>query len=260
MKSFATYIQIACIRISFIFFCILLFPVLSINSFLHRRKVKKQPFSRSFVVRFCDRFPIGYQIYNFIMNFPLSYKVYSILPELSGKNVLQVGSGTGALNKYFKNNKKYENIELVNLDTNINSINFALKTGAYSDYIHADICNVPLEDESFDAIIFARCFHHIKNAKSAFKECNRLLKRGGIIVVSDVVSLSKDIPDKSFMMNSNFDGLIWRYNKTAFQSHISKNLPPTLKIKSLEFIRQLSITNYNVLFPHTDGLVLIEKM
>jgi SAM-dependent methyltransferase len=252
-------VNIFLIRCSFYIFCIILSPMLIINSFFHKRKIKREPFARSLVVRFCDRYPIGYQVYNFIMNFPLSFKVYSILPPLDKKRILQVGSGTGALNKYYKKYEKNASVEFVNLDTNLNSINYAIKTGAYKNYINADICRVPLDNDNFDVIVFARCFHHIKNAKAAFRECARLLKSGGTIIISDVVSLSADFPDKSFMMNSNFDGLIWRYKKVAFESHIQKSLPEALRVKSFDYIRQMSITNYNTAFPHTDGLVIIEK-
>ncbi len=247
------------IRSAFLIFCFALSPLLIVNSISHKRRVKKKPFGKSIVVRICNRYPFGYQIYNFIMNFPLGNNVYSILPKLSGR-VLQVGCGTGALNKYLKSHHKLREAELFNLDTNINSIHYGVRTGAYQDFIHADICDVPVEDEKFDMIVFARCFHHLRAPKKAFKECERLLKKGGVIIISDVVSLSKADPDKSFMMNSNFDGLIWRYNKTAFKGFIAKTIPATLQIKSVDYIRQRNITNYNTFFPNTDGLAIIEKV
>jgi ubiquinone/menaquinone biosynthesis C-methylase UbiE len=258
MKRLLQHIGIGLIKLSLVIFCIPLFPLLLINQIDHKRKIRKNPFYKSFIVRLCEKYPLAYDTYNFIMNFPIFSNVYTVLPSLSDK-VLQVGCGTGELNTYLKKKGRSDTVELYNLDTNINSLKFGQKRNAFSEYIQADICKVPIQNAFFDTIVFARCFHHIKNSKKAFRECERLLKTGGTIIIADVVSLSPSFPDHSFMMNSNFDGLIWRYNKMGFKNHVEKNLPPNLRLKSFNTVRQKSITNYNWFFPHTDGIIVVEK-
>ncbi|RNL53967.1 class I SAM-dependent methyltransferase [Pedobacter jejuensis] len=259
MKKTLENIEIGLIRFSFIIFCIILFPLLFINTVVHKRQIKKDPFYKSYIVRLYERYPLAYEAYILVMNFPLFYNVYNVLPPLSEK-VLQVGCGTGALNIYLKRKGKAENLELYNLDTNINSINFGIKRKAFTSFIHSDIKNAPFEDGFFKTIVFARCLHHIKNHKKVFKECERLLADNGTIIISDHIDLLPNSPDHSYMMNSNIDGVIWRYNEKGLKSHLEKNLPDNLKIKSLKAVRQKCITNYNSFFPNADGLVVIEKL
>ncbi len=259
MKAVFNSIRIFFIKLSLILFWILLSPLLIINAIDHRRKIKTKPFYKSIVVRACERYPWAYDTYNFIMNFPIFSNVYSVLPRLS-KRVLQVGCGTGALNLYLKKHNLMNGSQLYNLDTNINSLIYGKKRGAYSEYIQADICKVPMDDNFFDMMVFARCFHHIKHTRKALTECERLLKGGGVIIIADILTLSPEAPDHSFMMNSNFDGLIWRYNQAGFKAHVEKNLPANLRIKSYEVIRQKSITNYNWFFPHADSIMVLEKV
>lgn len=247
------------VRTMFIIFLSFAFPFLAISKYLHKRKIKKYPFSESFMVKFCTKNPWAYQLYNSIMNFPKSMRVYDVLPPISNK-VLQVGAGTGLLNKYLKKYRNIDKLELFNLDINEYAIQYALNKKIYTNPIIADICKVPVDDDSFDMIVFSRCFHHVRSSKKAFLECNRILRKGGCIIICDMVSLSNKVPNKSFMANSNFDGFIWRYNPDAFRNHIVESLPDTLKVKSIEFVRQNIVTNYNFFYPHSDGIAIIEKI
>ena len=258
MKQLFNNIQIGLVRFSFVVFCIVLSPLLFVNAFFHRRRVKKAPFHKSLIVALCDKYPLAYQLYNFVMGFPLFDRVYAVLPRLNGR-VLQVGCGTGALNIYLKRHRNADDIELHNLDTNLKSINYGLKRRNFDTYIHGDICKVPFEKEYFDAIVFARCFHHIRSPKKAFAECSRLLSGEGRIIICDVISLSATDPEHSYMMNSNFDGLIWRYTEKAFKAHIEKYLPPDLELTQLELVRQKHVTNYNLFYPHTDVVAVLKK-
>ncbi|MCK9370675.1 class I SAM-dependent methyltransferase [Candidatus Dojkabacteria bacterium] len=50
------------------------------------------------------------------------------------------------------------------------------------DYVQ-DICKTDLPDESFDLIILSQTLEHIYTPIEAFKECNRLLKKDGHLIV-----------------------------------------------------------------------------
>ncbi|MBB5441239.1 SAM-dependent methyltransferase [Pedobacter sp. AK017] len=258
MKTILDCIAIGLIKFSFIIFCIILFPLLLVNTIIHKRKIKKNPFFKSHIVRLYERYPLAYEAYILVMNFPLFYNVYNVLPPLKDK-VLQVGCGTGALNIYLQKKGKMAGLELYNLDTNINSIKYGLKRKAFTNYIHSDIKNAPFEDGFFNTIVFARCLHHIKNHKKVFAECERLLAVNGKIIISDHIDLLPGSPNHSYMMNSNIDGVIWRYNEKGLKTHLEKHLPANLKLRSLQAIRQKCITNYNSFFPNADGLAIIEK-
>ncbi len=200
----------------------------------------------------------------YVQNFPYPTSVYKILPELSGK-VLQVGCGTGLLNKYCKkNSSKYENVEFVNMDLNLNSLMFGKKRNRLDNFIKADICKVPLEDEAFDTIVFARCFHHIKYQKKMFRECTRLLKKNGKIIILDLALVNTektniDFSKGAYMANSSIDGIIWRFDKGAFEQMLNKYKTPQLEVQSIEEIRQINITNYNFKYPQTDIIAILNK-
>ncbi len=252
-------ISVFCIRAFHFFMCTIFAPALIVNSRLHKKHIRNEPFKDSPLVHLYNKNLGIYQLYNFIMNFPLGNKVYSVLPLLKGK-ILQVGSGTGALNQYLSCYNKGD-YEIYNLDINKESIDYAVRKGIYNSYIHADICNrTTFEDNTFDMVVFARCFHHVRKTNKALTECSRVLKPGGHVVITDVAALSKDFPETSFMMNSNFDGLIWRYSVPSFEKHIRKNLPPTLIVKEYKAVRQKCVTNYNLFYPHTDVIITLEKI
>lgn len=251
-------VEVIFVKFSFGFFCLALLPLIVINTLDHRRKIKRNPFSKSLIVRMYERYPLFYDLYILVMNFPLFYNVYDVLPPLSNK-VLQVGCGTGALNMYLRRKKKDAGIKLYNLDTNRRSLEYGVRKGAFSDFVHSDIADAPFEDGYFDQIVFARCLHHIKNHRKIFKECVRLLSEKGKIIICDHADLSPAAPKRSYMMNSNIDGVIWRYTGEAFAAHLNRQLPDELSITSIHLQRQKCITNYNFFFPNADAVVIIEK-
>ncbi len=258
-------IQKSIVRCSYVIFFILLSPIYYLNKKDFKKSTKNNPFYISKLVKLQLKYPILYELAMYVQNFPKPTSVYSILPELSGR-VLQVGCGTGLLNKYCeKNSSKYKDVKFVNMDLNLNSLLFGKKRNRFDDYVHADICNVPLEDESFDTIIFARCFHHIKYQKKMFKECTRLLKINGKIIILDIALINdgkkiNDFSKGAYMANSSIDGIIWRFDKKAFVQMLNKSKTSQLEIQSVEEIRQVNITNYNFKYPQTDIIAVLEKV
>ncbi len=247
------------IKVAYIIFIIVFYPLYLFNKYDFKKNTKKNPFYKSIFVRLSEKYPFIYEKSMFVLNFPNPTCVYRILPELKGR-VLQVGCGTGLLNKFYRKNSQ---IEFVNLDVNKKYLEYGLKKKRFSTYIHSDICKVTLEDKSFDTVIFARCFHHIRNHKKALAECSRLINNEGVIIISDPVILQEDKSGthmaKGYMVNSSIDGVIWRFTKSTLLEHIKSCLPPDLIIKSVEDVRQLHITNYNLKYPQTDILVVLEK-
>ncbi|WP_179132305.1 class I SAM-dependent methyltransferase [Paenibacillus sp. RU5A] len=195
----------------------------------------------------------------FVQNFPIPRNVYKILPSLTG-DVLQVGCGTGLLNKFLK---KQTDIRWINMDPNLNSLKLGQRLGRYDAYVQAYIDKpTPLPDQCCNTILFARSFHHIRNHKKAFKECSRLLRDEGSIIIADPVvleSMHSQSEEKGYMANSSIDGVIWRFTKRSFIAHIQKCLPEELTIESVTDTRQIHITNYNLFVPQTDIVVVLRK-
>jgi len=245
------------VRASFVALFVLLSPVYYLNRWDFKRNTKRNPFYTSKLVRLQERYPPLYDLAQWVQNFPVAHRVYKVLPDFSG-DVLQVGCGTGLLNQYMRGRS---DIRFTNLDPNPNALYFGVKLKRYSTCVNAYIDKpTPLQDQSFDVILFARSFHHVRNHKKAFKECSRLLRDGGVIIIVDPVVLEANNENSTgYMANSSIDGVIWRFTKHTFIKHLESCLPETLSILSVNYIRQAHITNYNLFVPQTDAIAVLKK-
>jgi Methylase involved in ubiquinone/menaquinone biosynthesis len=114
------------------------------------------------------------------------YKIIedNIIPLLELKEtdiVLDACCGTGALIPLLKD----KCAELAALDYSLNMLNKAEEVnGSAAVYIEASIEETCCGDEEFDKIICHNSYPHIDDKQKAFKECLRILKNGGIFVIS----------------------------------------------------------------------------
>jgi ubiquinone/menaquinone biosynthesis C-methylase UbiE len=51
------------------------------------------------------------------------------------------------------------------------------------DYLCADVTNIPLGNEIFDIIVCYSCFPHFQDKPGALAEMNRVIKRGGRLLI-----------------------------------------------------------------------------
>lgn len=75
------------------------------------------------------------------------------------------------------------------------------------EFIKADACKLPFEDATFDVVTSFETFEHIENYELFLKECRRVLKPHGILIISTpnkVVSklLKNDNPYHVFEMDA----------------------------------------------------------
>ena len=247
------------VQSAFIFFFALLSPIYYLNRWDFKRGTRRNPFYTSRLVLLLERFPILYELAMFVQNFPIPHKVYGILPEFSG-DVLQVGCGTGLLNRHMRGRR---DVRFTNLDPNGHALRLGLLLRRYSSNIQGFIDKeLPLPDESFDVILFARSFHHVRHHRKAFQQCARLLRKGGRLIIADPVvlkPLAGGSSTKGYMANSSIDGVIWRFTQDSFERHLKSCLPSSLTISSIICGRQLHVTNYNLFVPQTDLIAVIEK-
>lgn len=93
-------------------------------------------------------------------------------PENKGWKVLEIGIDgdvkPGGNYKYFGIGNDYKTLD---------------KLERIKPDIIADICDTGLPKEKWDLIIFSHTLEHIYNFKKALRECHRLLKKGGFLIV-----------------------------------------------------------------------------
>jgi len=106
-----------------------------------------------------------------------------------GSTVLDVGTGTGTLIPFLLS-KIGKTGEIVALDFAEEMLQKARDKGFNGDinYVCADVTDIPLADETFDAIVCYSCFPHFRDKPRAFAEMNRVIKAGGELFICHTAS------------------------------------------------------------------------
>lgn len=102
--------------------------------------------------------------------------------DVKGKKVLDIGCGTGRLARVLIE----KNADYTGVDISEEMLKIAKKKNTKGKFLEADIEELPFEDESFDVIICAFVIVHVGDLKEAFREAYRVLKKGGIFVVTNI--------------------------------------------------------------------------
>jgi ubiquinone/menaquinone biosynthesis C-methylase UbiE len=107
----------------------------------------------------------------------------SIFPE--GSLVLEAGCGVGAQTRIIA--VKNPGVSFISVDISEDSIKEAQGMAASQGirnvgFQHADIFNLPFEDETFDSVIVCFVLEHLDHPTRALGELKRVLKMGGAII------------------------------------------------------------------------------
>jgi ubiquinone/menaquinone biosynthesis C-methylase UbiE len=102
----------------------------------------------------------------------------------SGSTILDVGTGTGIFLPYLLKCIG-ENGKIVALDLAEDMLAKAVakNPGVNVEYLNADITDVPLEGEKFDAVVSYSSFPHFQDKPKALAEMKRVTKPGGRVYI-----------------------------------------------------------------------------
>ena len=106
-----------------------------------------------------------------------------LLPELTGKSVLDLGCGYGAnCVGFIKNGASC----VVGVDISQNMLSAAKKNYAHKniEYINMSMVDIPKLDKRFDLIYSSLAFHYIEDFEKLCKDIYRLLNENGILLFS----------------------------------------------------------------------------
>lgn len=100
---------------------------------------------------------------------------------------LDYGCGDGSFSRFIKEELK---VEVVGVDVSKGMVKYASAKGSRKgvSYLVADCHVLPFKNGSFDVVIGMGIFHHL-NLGTALFECNKVLRRGGFLVVFEPNSL-----------------------------------------------------------------------
>lgn len=117
----------------------------------------------------------------------LKYKILS-LTNIKDKVVADLGCGTGFVSLALVNEANI----VFSVDNSSNMLKQLKVNASDKEYknlylIKSSLDNLSLFDESVDIIFINMALHHIKDAKKAISEMNRVLKKDGVVIISDVM-------------------------------------------------------------------------
>lgn len=135
----------------------------------------------------------------------------SLLPDVKGKHVLDVGCGPGVYAEWLVEH----GAQVTAFDANRKMVRLARKRlGDRSQVLLADLeAHLDFaEDSSFDIIVAPLVMDYVKDWEAAFKEFHRVIKSGGIFVFSMEHPLGKyyDHRETSNYFNTELVKYTWR--------------------------------------------------
>jgi len=124
-----------------------------------------------------------------INRYPLQLYHYMVsILDITGAEILEVGSGRGGGANYIKEYLKPKSI--TGLDIACNAVRLANKnhSGEGLQFVQGDAEHLPFPDESFDVVINVESCHAYGSVPAFLKEVKRVLRPGGCFLCTDMRS------------------------------------------------------------------------
>lgn len=115
----------------------------------------------------------------------------------NGTSVVDVGCGFGGT--IGRLNEHYSDLRIAGVNIDERQLERARqlvtpRARNQIEYCHADACDLPFPDESFDVVLAVECIFHFRDRLAFLKRARKVLKPGGRIVISDFVGANYFVP------------------------------------------------------------------
>jgi ubiquinone/menaquinone biosynthesis C-methylase UbiE len=154
-------------------------------------------------------------------------KILTYLHIIPHSNILDLGTGSGFL--AFPIAQIYRECSVFGLDIAVRTLMNNREKAAMMDlnnlnFIDYDGISFPFEDNSFDYVVTRYALHHFPDIEKTFVEIRRVLKKGGILFISDPTP--NEIDNNRFVdtfMQMKDDGHVKFYLKSEFMELAGKH-------------------------------------
>ena len=109
-------------------------------------------------------------------------KFLSLLPEVKNKKILDVGAGTGRISLALASS----GAQVLALDVSEKILGVLKKKNSKIKTVVGDAENLPFEENIFDIVTAAFLVVHLKDPTKFFDEVYRVLKPGGLFLVTNI--------------------------------------------------------------------------
>ena len=165
------------------------------------------------------------------------------------RNILELGCSSAVLKDIHTN--------YVGLDISSSALRNLSGKG-----IQCDIQNIPVQDKTFDMICSFNVLEHVHDPKTVLKECNRILRSGGILILGDAWNCERDISIKNKLFRYILCRIIDRLKflvHTKVKLRVESLVPDYSKIGG-DWDAVSSIDHHNVVYwLKTHGYTVMSK-
>jgi 2-polyprenyl-3-methyl-5-hydroxy-6-metoxy-1,4-benzoquinol methylase len=100
--------------------------------------------------------------------------------DINNKKFLEVGCGLG----YFSNKAYKLGANVTGIDIGPKLVSINKKLTPRGKFFVSSASKLPFKDQTFDVVLSTEVIEHVENQKTALREMSRVLKSGGILVIT----------------------------------------------------------------------------
>lgn len=169
--------------------------------------------------------------------------------DIHGKKALDIGSGLGGVAYHLAS--KYA-MEVTGLDINPWMIEKATRDAPeqvkdkLNFVLSTDNDHLPFEDNSFDIVYSKGALCHIEDKQALFKECHRILKPNGMLIIDDWLS----------PLRGKWGGYVQRMIELEGLSLYGETIDGYLKVLETAKFKDIQFTNVSKRYAHCNAQIV----